>query len=142
MSRFDHLLRTLASIPLGVRIALVDAAGSEAEGLLTRLGFSPVRMDAPVSEAPPEPAAGFDWVVVVDPWDGETPGAVARLRWIRRLVVPGGWVYALSTRSSDASMLTAEFLKAGFAVAEPATSEAGAPGAHGIYRRVEVETQR
>lgn len=139
MSGVDHLLRTLASIPPGIRLAILDEGEAEAEALATQLGFSPVRLAA--SSLNNWPEAAFDWILAVDPWGQNVAEATIVLPAVRQLVVPGGWVYALLTRSADSEALTQRFVGAGFAVAEPACGDPETGGVHGIYRRVEAETQ-
>src|SRR5690554_6135959 len=147
-----HLLRTLAAVPVGARVLdLGCGAGRHAEPL-ARLGFDLWACDpdeAAVAAARQlvgavlgeEDAArrvtrariaalgyaddAFDWVVAYGAYDGAADAAelLDMLEETKRVLKPGGWVFAAFRRALAGPDLTPEtlgklFAEAGFALAE------------------------
>ena len=182
----DHLLRTLAAVPVSSNILEVGCGTGQHTEPLLRLGF-PVHacdvdaeavtatrerivqhIDAETAEqcvqqvAPDGfgtyPDDAFHWIVAVDPTGYlRTPDDLPQwLREMRRLLIPGGWLYLatnslthLSTNGTTASQLTPEALdaaaeEAGLATASPAETaeEHGTSLVRAIFRHVTEATPR
>ena len=159
----NHLLRTMAAVPVGGRV-LALGAGSHA-GALAQLGFEvhacavraaaveAVRAEvaAVVGEegarqrVVPVPRLGalgypdafFGWVIAYDP---DVPAATLpeTLAEARRVLEPGGWLYA-ALDLPDGAVLDALMDAADLARAEATDILEAAPRrlVRGIYRRVE-----
>ncbi|MDX1545525.1 MAG: methyltransferase domain-containing protein [Rhodothermales bacterium] len=153
----DHLLRTFAAVPVGSRV--LDLGASPHATALDRLGLEVYACAAdgdalealrgvleeagrvtavPRLDALGYPDAFFDWVVAVE---GIPAGALVEvLREARRVLVPGGWIYAAAPLATPAA-LTAHADAAGLALAEaPRPCGGGSALVRGIYRRVEPGT--
>ncbi len=163
-----HLLRTLAAVPPSARVlALGCGDGRDAEAL-ARLGFDlwacdadPAHVEAArarVGESVGEGEAArrvtpacssalgypddhFDWVAAVGAYDAAEDAAALRdmLAETKRVLAPGGWVFAGFVSEVVGPELTPDrldklFAEAGFAIAESAAEEEGV--VRGIYRRV------
>ena len=162
----DHLLRTMAAVPIGARV-LALGAGSHA-GALARLGFethacavseaavSAMRADVaavvdaemarqrvvPVLrlDALGYPDAFFGWVIAYD-LDMPAASLPEILAEARRVLQPGGWLYA-AVDLPDGGVLDALMDAADLARAEAPEILDAAPRrlVRGIYRRVEPGT--
>ncbi len=98
----------------------------------------------------PYAAAFFDWVVAYHALPRADAAAAEVLREVRRVLKPGGWVYAAIAEEEGeaaADPRTTEALDALMARANLAKAEAPArahdgvrPVVRGIYRRVEADT--
>ena len=163
----DHLLRTLAAVPPGSRV--LDLGATHA-GALAGLGFdvyatATAELDIPrgavaavlgaeeaarrVTAAEPAalgyPDAFADWVVALGAYDG-APSMAALLDALaetRRVLRPGGWVFARASaalfgEAAPPAALSAAFALAGFALAEAPVREGDGAAAtfRGIYRHV------
>lgn len=160
----DHLLRTLAAIPPGSRVLDAGCGDGAHTDLMHRLGFEvwacddapePVtatrgRMSGEGFDAETRvtqarlgalgyPDDYFDWVVAYGSLDGIAPEErLGALDEIRRVLVPGGWVF-IGTEEVDAYGLLALSEASNLALAErPAPEPDG--GIRGIFRKVEPGT--
>lgn len=173
----DHLLRTLAAVPPSCNILEVGCGEGHHTEALLRLGFPvhacAVDADAVaatreritdlvgaetaatcVQQVAPDgfdtyPADAFHWIIAHTP-TGYLPAAAPLEDWLadlRRLLIPGGWLYlALSAANPAANGTAAPHLRpeqltthadaVGLAPAEQATSvdEHGRPLVRAIFR--------
>lgn len=127
----DHLLRTLAAVPVSSNILDVGCGTGRHTEPLLRLGFPvhacdarPAAVEATreritdlvgedtagqcVRIVPPDgfdayPDDAFDWIVAFDPTAYVPSDAdwSDLLREMRRLLAPGGWVYVAATGNAD-----------------------------------------
>ncbi len=161
----DHLLRTFAGVAPAARV--LDAACREGQQLvpLALLGFDLQAVDRDCgkvqqvqalleTEGLPEVArrvqvgdparlpfadAHFDWVLACGLLDGYSDAErLALLTELRRVLAPGGWLYASWQGTPGA--LTRLFERADFAVAEKAAFDGQMNATRGIFRRVEADT--
>jgi hypothetical protein len=132
----DHLLRTMASVPVGGRV--LDVATKEGEHviMLRSLGFEVTVTDDPGGMSP----AFFEWATSLEQ---PTEDVVERFQAVRRALVPGGWLFC-SVRAETANPSTVLDLimrEAGFVESEsPGRSRDNENVAHGIFRRVDEHT--
>jgi len=129
----DHLLRTLAAVPVSSNILDLGCGHGRHTAPLLRLGFPVHACDARPSAVqaardgvtdlvgedtaeqcvrvvPPDgfdvyPDDAFNWIVAFDPTAYAPSGTEwpDLLREIRRLLAPGGWAYVASTGRADPS---------------------------------------
>lgn len=129
----DHLLRTLAAVPVSSNMLDVGCGTGRHTEPLLRLGFPVHACDARpsavqatreriaelvgedtaeqcVRTVPPDgfetyPDDAFDWIVAFDPtaYVQSDADLTGLLREMRRLLAPGGWVYVATTGRTDPS---------------------------------------
>lgn len=160
----DHLLRTLAAVPLPARVADLACADGARLGLIARLGFD-VQAGAPTEPAAEAARAALadvlgedeaarrvhhappDALPLKDGWaDWAVLDTAEVSAWLdaaleaRRVLTPGGWLF-LAAPLGDGSpdLLTALAAGAGLALAEAPVAETigDQPWVRGIYRRVD-----
>ncbi|MDT0631185.1 class I SAM-dependent methyltransferase [Rubrivirga litoralis] len=151
----DHLLRTLAAVPVPARVVDLGSGAGETAEALARLGFEvwAVDPDAAHAEAARSrlaplvgdaeaarrvtradlgalgfPDAWADWVVLAAPPPTVLDAAVAEAA---RVLRPGAWLWAAAAVEPDQLDGAAE--RAGLLVAEASVREGGA--ARAVYRR-------
>lgn len=139
----DHLLRTLAAVPLGSRVLDLSGDDSRHAEALRLLGFE---VRTPSGDTSTFPGAFFDWVVATDGLD-EAHDLPVVLAEVLRVLAPGGWAFVSLPAErfgpeATPDDLTRLFERAGFALAEaPAEEEeSGERRLRGIYRRVDEGT--
>lgn len=169
----DHLLRTLAAVPTDSRVLDLGCGQGRHTVPLVQLGFDVWACDADaeavtrarqrladvVGGAAVEQRIGvarpaalgfpddhFDWVVAYGTYDTAADAAELfdMLAETRRVLKPGGWVFAALRIEAVGPDLTPDTLskllsEAGFALAEMPEVEAE-PVVRGIYRRVDAHT--
>ncbi len=172
----DHLLRTLAAVPASSRILDLECGVGARLRPLARLGFEVWACDADeeaveatrraLAESVGEAAARervavgtpgavgyddafFEWVVACGVYQrAERQGALRGMfAEGRRVLKPGGWVYAVVRAENGSTLLAPDRLDASMEAAglrpAEAPAEAAAGGGrfvHAIYRRVEGDT--
>lgn len=173
----DHLLRTLAPVPPSCNILEVGCGDGHHTEPLLQLGFpvhacavdersvrvTRERVTALVGEETAQtcvqqvapdgfaayPDDAFHWIVAHTP-DGYLDGTDRLTDWartMRRLLIPGGWLYlvlaqpdpatnGVSTTAPTPERVTTRVVEAGLAPAEAAaeTEEEGRPLVRGIFR--------
>lgn len=169
-----HLLRTLAAVPPAARVLDLGCGRGRHAEPMARLGFDLWACD-PDEDAVAEArrrlaevmgeeeaerratlaharALGyaddtFDWVVAYGAYDGAEDAAelAEMLAETKRVLRPGGWVFAAFGREAAGPALTPEtlakvFAEAGFALAEAPAEEEGESVIRGIFRKVTAET--
>jgi len=168
----DHLLRTLAAVPVGCRVLTLQCGHGASAEPLALMGFDlwacdadPEAVDAArrrlsnvfgdeqaeirVSLARPSalgyPDNHFHWVIAGDSFSHAEDAAALfeMLAETRRVLAPGGWIFATMNVLSGGPNLTAEsfaklFAEAAFAIAEMPVIEDGF--VRGIFRKVDPDT--
>ncbi len=160
----EHLLRTFAAVPPQARVLDVGCASGRHLIPLAQLGFDvwgldrdaqclealrlrlaeivpghPVQLHGADAAQMPYADAHFDWIVawgILDHYsDAERLDILTELR---RVLVPGGWLYV--TWSGDADALLSLFNRAAFAVAEAPQFDERERAIRAIFRRVDADT--
>lgn len=165
MAPADHLLRTFAAVPpaarvldagcgtgrhlvplalLGFEVHGVDTDADAVETARARLrdevGFErPGQVSVADAARMPYVDDYFGWIVACGLLDSYSDAErLALLGELRRVLVPGGWIYV--SWQGDAPPLIDLCERVGFAVAESPTYDAQSVAVHGIFRRVEPGT--
>jgi hypothetical protein len=132
----DHLLRTMASVPVGGRVLDVATETGDHVEMLRSLGFAVTVSPVAEGEAP----GSFEWVISLEQPAGDV---VERFRAIRRTLVPGGWLFCAVRAETARPTTVLELImrEAGLAESEPPRlSRDDEHVAHGIFRRVDDDT--